>query len=306
MWYGRLATTSYGGCDQVGEVLVEHVALDSRSRPARRASIGRRASARSVAQSGQAAVDLDRRHRGAAVEQRRGQDPEAGADLEDAPARAGRRLGEDRLEHVAVDEVVLRERVAGAQARRARSVVAGPSRRVDGAATVTGSAASPAGSDGLRVEVEAGPLAGREPARAGRADHRRVVGAQAGPRHDERDAERRRLGGDPRRAARGSRPRRRRRRSSARRSRARRAASWSRARRRPSPGSPRRARRPARSGSGAVGLDLGECRRSVARPPSMIRRAAVLRPLKQKSYVSPSQARGNARSRRSRRRPPRA
>ncbi len=121
-----------------------------------------------------------------------GQDAEPGPDLEDRTTRHRRRLREDPLEDVDVDQEVLAERVARAQARFAE----GPADlgRIDPG----GRAHRPAsGSGGAGVEVQAGPLSGREPASAGGADHRPVVGAQPGSRDDHRQAGGGRVGLDP-------------------------------------------------------------------------------------------------------------
>ena len=121
-------------------------------------------------------------------------------------------------------------------------------RRLDGRGARPGE-----GSGGLRQgelerrlggQVGTGTRTGARAEEAGGTDHRRVVGAQAGPRHDRRECRAMRRRPRCACAARCSRPLPRRRRSSARRSPLPRAASWTTARRRPNPGSRRPARRP--------------------------------------------------------------
>ena len=199
-----------GRLDEVDEVLVERVALD-------RAGGGRRAPVEPLAQERrQAAVELDRGDRGAGVEQPAGQQPEPG------PISRTRRPGAGSASARIASRTSVSARKFCDSAWRARRPAARSvrpdRRRVD--AWRRRPRRSPGGQRQRRpgVEVEPGPLAGGEPARAGRPDHRPVVGAQAGPRHDERQPERLRLAGQPRPQGARSPPRRRPARSSGRRS----------------------------------------------------------------------------------------
>ena len=67
-------------------------------------------------------VLLDRRDARTGGEQRRGEDAEAGADLEHARPRADAGRLDDAREDVAVDEEVLPERLAGTDAARAKKL----------------------------------------------------------------------------------------------------------------------------------------------------------------------------------------
>ncbi len=62
------------------------------------------------------AVELDRSHRGAGVQQAAGEDPQARPDLEDRPAGRCTRSVEDRLQHVDVHQEVLAEAALRTQA----------------------------------------------------------------------------------------------------------------------------------------------------------------------------------------------
>ncbi len=100
MWYGRLATTSYGGS-------TSRVRSWSSASP----SISRRVvdAGEPLAEEGrQPVVELDRGDDGPGVEQPGRQQPEARSDLEDAPPGGRVCLGEDRVEHVRVGQEVLR------------------------------------------------------------------------------------------------------------------------------------------------------------------------------------------------------
>ena len=136
-------------------------------------------------EGGKAAIELDGGDRGARRQQAGRQEAEARPDLEDAAARRRVGLGQDGVEHVRVGQEVLRQGVAGADPGR-------PQRRPDGVRVDArrGGAAHRAarGSDGPRVKIETRPLAGSEPPRPGRPDHRSVVGAQGRSRHDQRQA----------------------------------------------------------------------------------------------------------------------
>ena len=206
--------------------------------------------------------------------------------------RPGRRvrLGEDRVEDVRVGQEVLRQPVPRPQARGAegRPDRVGVDPRRSGPAHRARQRQRRAG-----VQVEAGPFARGETPGAGRADHRPVVGAQVGSRHDERDAERVGLARQPGAELRRSPPPRRPARSSGRRSPAPPGSSWSSGRRPRRPGTPRRARRRRRPAAAHRG---SSARPASARASVTIRRAAVLSPEKLRSYESPSQARGKTRS----------
>ncbi len=106
-WYGRLATRSQGA-DTRPSMGVSRMSPSTR----RRARIARE----SLGQVGmQPFVDLDRGHPGARAQQCRGQDADARADLQDRPV--GTRAGglDDRLQHRAIDQVVLAQPLACAQ-----------------------------------------------------------------------------------------------------------------------------------------------------------------------------------------------
>ena len=150
---------------------------ERRSGPGR-ARRPRRAASRSAASSGrelvaeerrQAAVELDGRHR--APRRRAGRSvrrPSPGPISSTRRPGHGRRLGEDRLEDVGVGEEVLAEAVAGPEAGVLRSVRRTAPGRRGPAPGGRDRRSAPRGSARERqrrprVEVEVGPLAGREP-----------------------------------------------------------------------------------------------------------------------------------------------
>ena len=186
MWYGRFATTSYGGSTRWTR------SWSSASPSMRRERLD---ALEALAQErGQAAIELDRGDRGAGRQQAGRQQAEARPDLEDTAA--GRRvgLGQDGVEDVRIGQEVLRQRVAGADP-------GGPERRPDGVRVDTRRGASGSsrsqGQRRARVQIETRALAGREPPRTGRPDHRPVVGAQGRSRHDQRQATGLGLAGQP-------------------------------------------------------------------------------------------------------------
>ena len=163
MWYGRLATTSYGGSTS-----------RTRSWSSASPSISRSVSIalEPLAQEGrQAAIELDRGHLGAGRQQPAREQAEPRADLEDPPARRRIRLGEDRVEDVGIGQEVLRQGVACAEPGRAeRERGPSPGRRGPPRAPLTGRpAAATVGRRG----------------RAGRARPRRTV-ARRPPRSSPR------------------------------------------------------------------------------------------------------------------------
>ena len=277
IWYGMLATTSYGRRDQADEILVERVALDEPQAPLFDLDRERVAQER-----GHPAIELDGRDRGAGREQPAGQEAEPRADLQHPVPRHGVGLAQDALEHVDVGEEVLAQPVARPEARvaeRAGGRTGGSSRRSAG---LIGQAAATAVRRGRARPAPPLRAAGRLPRRSsprcrctGPVAERRAACPRASrlagePRAQgrvrrhaaaEHDAARADLLGGPDRLRRRARPR-------------------------PSPGTPRRARPRPASGTAAVALvGRGGPRRPRASPT--IRRAAVLRPEKLKSYESP-------------------
>ena len=252
MWYGRLATTSYGGSTS----WTRSWSSASPSISARAAStLGSNRSRRNAARPRSSSTAVTA---APGVEQAAGQQPETRADLEDPPTRAGVRLG--------AGSPRARPRRPGSSARgawRARRPaarsVARTACRVDPRRPPVARHRAASGSDGRasRSSPARSPAANRRapaaPIIAPLSVHRRR------PRHDQRQAERLRLAGEARPQGACWPRRRRRARSTARRPpRPPGSSSW-RARRRRRPGSPRRARprpRPAAAPSGVVGQAL--------------------------------------------------
>ena len=207
MWYGRLATTSYGGGDEVDEVLVQRVALHQaeraggvgsvrvgdRERPSKRA---RRNAARP--RSSSTAVTAAPASSSPPVRR-----PSPGPISRTWRPGVGAGLGQDALEDVDVGQEVLRQAVAGAQAGLAQRgaddgrVEVAADRAVRRGVAAAGHQRIARGRDGRASRSRPGPLPGREPARPGGPDHRPVVRAQTGSRHDQRHAQRVRLAGEP-------------------------------------------------------------------------------------------------------------
>ena len=121
MWYGRLATTSYGAATRLHEVLVEGVAFDRDAATPGASGPSRFGDRQRTLEPGaqerrQATIELHGRDRGTGIEQAARQEAQAGPDLQDVAAGRRRRLGQDPVEDVDVGEEVLRQAVAGAQA----------------------------------------------------------------------------------------------------------------------------------------------------------------------------------------------
>ena len=111
MWYGRFATTSYGGGTRCSEVLVERVALDERGLPVSSAGSNRSrrkaASPRSSSTAVTCAPDASR----PPVSR-----PSPGPISRTRSPGLGAASAQDRVQDVRVGQEVLREGVAGAQA----------------------------------------------------------------------------------------------------------------------------------------------------------------------------------------------
>ena len=138
IWYGMLATTSYGRRDQADEILVERVPLDEPQAPLLDLDGERVAQER-----GHPPIELDGRDRGAGREQPAGQEAEPRADLQHPVPRHGVGLAQDALEHVDVGEEVLAQPVARPEAR-----VAERAADVPGVEPEVGGAHRASGSDG--------------------------------------------------------------------------------------------------------------------------------------------------------------
>ena len=139
-------------------------------RPPRAAAPGLERVGEPVAQERrQPAVELDRGDRGAGVAAARPSAARAPARSRGSPpAGSGVASARIAVEHVDVGEEVLRQRVAGPQAGLAERPADGAPGRAGVAATRLGAAPLTRHRERQRrprVEVEAGPLAGREPAR---------------------------------------------------------------------------------------------------------------------------------------------
>ena len=187
MWYGRLATTSYGGATRSDEVLVERVALDEAQAPVARA----RSANRLAQERRETTVELDRGDLGAGVEQTAGQEPEA-RDRSRGRGRPGAGAASARIaSRTSASARKFCDSAWRARSPAARSVATNGRPASMRARAVERRSPSPASraaaTAGRRGRGPARSPAG-EPARAGRADHRPVVGAQRGPRHDERQA----------------------------------------------------------------------------------------------------------------------
>ena len=286
MWYGRLATTSYGGATRWTRSWSSASPSMRRERRRRPSKRSRRNAARPRSSSTAVTSAPD-------VEQAAGQQAEARPDLEDAPARAagrprpGWRRGRPGRPGSSATGV------AGAQA-------GGPERRADrvridprGPCPSRRRHRAASGSDGRASRSSPA----RSPAANRRAPAAPIIAPlsvhSAGPRHDQRQPERLGLAREPRpqravrrhAAAHDDRPRAGRLGGPDRLGR--------RGRRRRRPGSPRRARRRRRRGAARR---ASSARPASARASVMIRRAAVLSPEKLRSYESPSHARGKTRS----------
>ena len=198
MWYGRLATTSYGGSTRWTRSWSSASPSMSRSVRLVREPLAQ--------ERREAAIELDRGDRRAGGQEARrsgsrgpARSRGSGGRARDRPRPGSRRARPDRPGSSAT----------GCDAPADRPPAGSPGRS-PGRPAVARSALIRRGPDGQGqrrpgVEVEAGPLARREPPRTGRADHRPVVRAQRGSRHDQRQAERLGLPGEacPQDAVRG-------------------------------------------------------------------------------------------------------
>ena len=291
MWYGMFATTSYGGGQRLTRSWSSASPSITRRRPSASSPVER------LAQLGdQPAVELHGGDRGAGREQPAGEEAQAGPDLEHAPPGSGSASCEDPLEHVDIGEEVLRQVVARPEPGLLEAPPdeagrgggpRGASRLSAARALIRGSLATAARWASRRARGPRGRP--RRAPRPGRADHRAVVRAQPRPGHDDPETACRRARGDPcpEGLVRGDAAAQHDPRapvSSAARivlvARTSTTASW-----KPQASSARRS-----SGSGAAAASGG--RPASARASAMIRRAAVLRPEKLKSYESPIHARG--------------
>ena len=288
MWYGRLATTCVWRVDQPRELLVERVALDQPEPPLvelRRESVPE--------ESGEPTIQLDRRDRCPGLEQAGGQEAQARPDLEDAVAGLRARLvrGSPRGHPTSarkfwdIEWRARRPASAASAGRRPDRSAAPPSPRGSGAVSRRASGSEgrasrsrPARSPAARRRAAAAPiiapLSVHRPGRGTFSEQAARLGLARDP-GPERGVRRDAAAEDDRSGARPPPP-----------------PGWSssRARRRPTSWKPQASSAVDRIGQVAVGVRPSPS----ARASSTTRRAAVLRPEKLKSYVSPSHARGNA------------
>jgi hypothetical protein len=131
----------------------------------------------------EAAVDLHEPEAPRALGERVRERARAGTDLEHGRLVADGGEVDDPADDVRIDEEVLAEALAGSELRRGERLTRFPPR----AHHAVASNGTPNGSDATasRPSPSSSP---REAAPSGERDHRRVVGAERGPRHEHLDA----------------------------------------------------------------------------------------------------------------------